>query len=150
VNDDISARFGLGPVDQIGYAVEDMNTSLPRYQALFGPFTVSEADLPGCSIRGREADCRLKLAVNRSGPIEIELIEVLAGETTHTEHLRRCGEGPHHVRFAVSEIDAKLAALQAAGYEVVLYKRFSPTVAFAYVETPPELGRSVIELLQMS
>jgi hypothetical protein len=32
----------------------------------------------------------------------------------------------------------------------VFEKHFGPTVALAYVETPAELGSSVIELLQMS
>ena len=39
--------------------------------------------------------------------------------------------------------------LSEAGFEVVFEKRFGPTVAFAYVETPEALGRSLIELLEM-
>jgi len=145
----ISQAFDLGPIDQIGYVVRDVDEALPAYEAIFGPFDVGESPLPGCTIRGQEADCRLKLAVNRTGPVEIELIEVLEGETPHSEHLRAHGEGPHHVRFQVADLDAKLEAMEAAGFETVFYKRFGPTVAFAYVETPEALGRSVIELLQL-
>jgi methylmalonyl-CoA/ethylmalonyl-CoA epimerase len=145
----IAGRLGLGPVDQVGYVVADLDRSLPRYEAIFGPFEVSEAALPGCTIRGDTADCKLKLAVNRSGPIEIELIQVLEGETSHTEHLRAHGEGPHHVRFRVDALEEKLEQLAGEGFETVLYKRFGPAVAFAYLETPVELGGSVIELLEM-
>lgn len=145
----IAARFGLGPIDQVSYVVADLDRALPRYEAMFGPFEVGEAELPACTIRGRTADCKLKLAVNRSGPIELELIQVLAGETTHSEHLRNHGEGLHHVRFRTDDLDAKLEELSQAGFEPVFYKRFGPGVAFAYLETPPELGGSVIELLEM-
>jgi catechol 2,3-dioxygenase-like lactoylglutathione lyase family enzyme len=105
--------------------------------------------MEACWVRGATVDCTLKLAVNRSGPIEIELIEVLEGDTPHSEHLRTHGDGLHHVRFRVSSLDAKLEALEREGFEVVFVKRFGPNVAFAYVETPPALGRSVIELLEM-
>jgi methylmalonyl-CoA/ethylmalonyl-CoA epimerase len=89
------------------------------------------------------------MAIAHSGSMEIELIEVIEGETTHTEHLRAHGEGLHHVRFRVDDIDAKLPELQAEGFETLLYKRFSPEIAFAYVQTPDAIGGSVIELLQL-
>ena len=79
----------------------------------------------------------------------IELIQVLEGETTHSEHLRAHGEGPHHVRFRVTGLEEKLEQLGKEGFETVFYKRFGPGVGFAYLETPVELGRSVIELLEL-
>ena len=146
---DLAKTLDLGPVDQISYAVENLEHALPRYEALFGRFRVSEASLKDVTYRGKQIDCRLRLAITQSGPIEIELIEVLEGETPHTEHLRTHGEGLHHVRFRAEHLDPKLEALAAAGFETIFYKRFGPTVAFAYAEAPAELGRSVIELLEM-
>ncbi len=141
--------LGLGPIDQVSYVVEDLERALPHYEALYGPFQVGESPLPDCTIRGKRADCKLKLAVNNDGPIEIELIQVLEGETSHSEHLKAHGEGLHHVRFRVQDLDARLEALAAHGYETVFYKRFGPSVAFAYLEAPPAIGGSVIELLEM-
>ena len=149
MTDAMPARYGLGPIDQVSYVVADLERALPRYEALFGPFRVGEAPMPGCTIRGSEADCVLKVAVSDSGPLEVELIQVLEGETTHSEHLRAHGEGLHHVRFRVGSLDAKRAELEAEGFETVLYKRFGPTIAVAYLETPADLGGSVIELLEM-
>jgi hypothetical protein len=142
-------RFGLGGVDQIGYVVADMAASLPHYEALFGPFSVYEAQLDGALFRGETIDCKLKIATNDSGPIEIELIEVLEGETPHTEHLREHGEGPQHVRFRVEGIEAKLAELEAAGYTNIFFKRFGPGIAFSYLESPRAMGGRTIELLEM-
>ncbi len=145
----MSDSLDLGPIDQISYVVADLDAALPRYEALFGPFRVSEAPLPDCTIRGQQADCRLKLAINRVGPVEIELIEVLEGETPHSEHLREHGEGLHHVRFRVRAIEARIHALEREGYACLFFKRFGPGAAFAYLETPPEIGGSLIELLEL-
>ncbi len=143
-------RLGLGPVDQVAYAVVSMEQALERYGAIFGPFEVAEAAMEGCLVRGRPATIRLLYAVNHSGPIEVELIQPLEGEFTITEHLRTHGEGLHHVRFRVAALDKKLEELQRERFETLLYKRFEQlNVAFAYVQTPPELGGSVIELLEM-
>src|ERR1700752_1090699 len=106
----------LGPIDQVAYVVENLERALPRYEAMFGPFQAATYEMKDCMIRGRPGDCTLRLAINDSGPVEIELIEVVAGETTHSEHLRRHGEGLHHVRFRVGALEPKVAALEAEGY----------------------------------
>jgi 4-hydroxyphenylpyruvate dioxygenase-like putative hemolysin len=142
-------RFGLGAIDQIGYVVADLETSMPHYESLFGPFQVGEAQLDGARFRGKQIDCRLKIATNNDGPIEIELIQVLEGETPHTEHLREHGEGPQHVRFRITDIEAKIETLEAAGYENIFFKRFGPDIAFSYMESPTEMGGALIELLEM-
>jgi catechol 2,3-dioxygenase-like lactoylglutathione lyase family enzyme len=146
---DLPADLGLGPIEQVAYVVKDMDSATRRYAALFGPFVVSDQKLEGCSYRGRNADISLKMAVNNSSPVEIELLQPVEGSSPLSEHLETHGEGLHHVRFRVQRIDEKLDELRKRGFEPVLYKRFGPEVAFAYVETPPEFGGHVIELLEM-
>jgi hypothetical protein len=89
------------------------------------------------------------MAVCRRSPVEIELIQPVTGESPWSEHLDEHGEGLHHVRFRVQGIDAKLAELAGKGFSTLMYKRFGPAVAFAYLETPEALGGHVIELLEM-
>lgn len=145
-----SNPFGLnGKIDQVGYVVRNLEESLPFYEGLFGPFDVGEVPMEDVLYRGKRIDCKLKIATNNDGPIEIELIQVLEGETPHTEHLRDYGEGPHHVRFRISDIEEKISALEARGYENIFWKRFGATVAFAYLIAPKELGGSTIELFEM-
>ncbi len=143
------ADLGLGPIDQVAYVVGDMEHAVVRYAALFGPFTISDHKLEGCSYRGLPADLTLKMAVNGSSPIEIELLQPVEGRSPLSEHLEAHGEGLHHVRFRVQGIDAKLEELRIQGFEPLLYKRFEPEVAFAYVQTPPDFGGHVIELLEL-
>ena len=143
------AELGLGPIDQVAYIVEDMDQAVPRYEALFGPFTVSEQTLPDCTVRGATTDLEMKMAVSSSSPVEIELIQPVKGESPWSEHLASHGEGLHHVRFRVDAIDAKLDELNDKGFETLMYKRFGPQVAFAYVQTPGAFGAHIIELLEL-
>lgn len=143
------ADLGLGPIDQVAYIVKDMDRAIPRYEALFGPFTVSEQTLPGCTVRGQPLDLKMKMAVSGASPVEIELIQPVEGESPWSEHLAAHGEGLHHVRFRLQGIDAKLEELRERGFETLMYKRFGPEVAFAYVETPEAFGGHIIELLEL-
>lgn len=142
--------LGLGAIEQVAYIVEDMDRAIPRYAALFGPFTVSEQKLDDCTVRGAKVDLEMKMAVNHSSPVEIELIQPVRGNSPWSEHLESHGEGLHHVRFRVTGIDAKLEELVARGFETLMYKRFGPEVAFAYVETPAKFGGHIIELLELA
>lgn len=149
VAEGVADRFGLGPIDQVAYVVRDMATALPHYRSIFGPFEVAESPLRDCLYRGRPTDCHMRLAVNRSGPVEVELIEVVSGETPLADHLEAHGEGLHHVRFRVSDLDGVLRQMEAVHFKTAFYKRFAPALAFAYVETPAGSGSGAIELLEM-
>jgi len=145
----ISEKFGLGPIGQVAYVVHDMEQALKSYGALFGPFQAYEAPLKGCTIRGKKADCKLHVATNNIGPIEIELIAVLEGHPPHKDHLLENGEGLHHIRFDVEEIEDKIAKMEEAGFKVIFHQRYSPEITFAYLESPDEMGGHIVELLQM-
>ena len=146
----IAAGFGLGPIDQISFAVASVERSLPWYEALFGgPFTVRDVTLTPDKVtyRGAPADAVLRLAFGWTAGIEIELVEVVRGEAPSLEHLREHGDGLHHVRFPVADLDAKTAQLSDAGFEVI-FSGTTPRSRFAYVQAPASLGYTVVELIQ--
>ena len=114
MSDVATDRFGLGGVDQIGYVVASLDASMPFYESLFGPFQVYEAKLEGALFRGREIDCKLKIATNNQGPIEIELIEVMEGEKALTElqKMREELEAVYHNPYVQAQLREIEAALQ--------------------------------------
>jgi catechol 2,3-dioxygenase-like lactoylglutathione lyase family enzyme len=135
----------LPPIDQIGFVVRDVDATLTQYKPLFGAFEVAQYDLDDVDYRGRNVRCTLKIATANSAGVEIEFIEVIDGEAYHREFLDQGRDGPHHIRFTVPDLDATRAQLAARGWNPVFGKRFSPDLAFVYLED--DRGR-VVELFE--
>ncbi len=140
-------QLGLPPIDQIGFVVRDIEQAVARFEPLFGPFSRMQSPVQGADYRGREADCELKLAFGRSGELEIELIECVSGESPHREFIDAGGEGMHHIRFRVDDVDGWVSRLAALGYQSIWYKRWSADTVFCYLERAAD--PTVVELLQM-
>ena len=142
--------LGLGPPDQISFAVADMTEAVPLLSLLFGEFSVRESVLaPGSVVyRGREGRTRLRLGICQAEPVEIELVEVLEGDWPTVDHIDRHGPGLNHIRFVVDDLDAKSAQMQAAGFGEVLRGVSPQGSRFAYLEAPELLGPTLVELLQ--
>lgn len=146
----LAAGFGLGPIDQIGFAVADLDAALPAYAAIFGEFTRRDSTFTPERVRyrGEPSSAELALAFARSGELEIELVEIRKGDGPAAQHIREYGAGLHHVRFTVADIEAKCAAMEAAGFEKVLSGISPRGSRFAYFEKPEQFGHTQFELLQ--
>lgn len=147
--DGIQGELGLSAIDQVSWVVEDLDRALEKFRPLFGEFTLMESTLEGTLYRGEPSDVTLRMAFGRSGGVEIELIQVVSGRSPHLELLERYGEGAHHVRFRVDDVDATTRRLEPLGFQTIWYKRLDEMdVVFAYLEGPPGHGGAVIELFQ--
>ena len=115
----------LGKMSHVGIVVRDMDKAVEYYGSVFGlgPFTTEVYDLKSFAYRGKTASARVKAAIAYSGPVFIELVQVLEGETVHTEFLRERGEGLQHVAFLVRNLDEKLKELAKSGVEPVMRLR---------------------------
>ncbi len=147
--DSLANDLGLPPIDQVAWVVDDLDRALETFGPLFGPFSKLESPLVGTNYRGRRADVTLKIAFGRSGPLEIELIEVVSGESPHRETLEKQGEGIHHVRFRVDELDRDQRRLEKMGFEVIWSHSFPQAdIKWAYLEGPRDRGGVLVELYQ--
>jgi methylmalonyl-CoA/ethylmalonyl-CoA epimerase len=135
----------LPPVEQIGIVVRDVDQAAEYFTSVFGwgPFKIRESEMKGPTYNGRSGDCRLKLAFARSGDVEIELIQVLEGETPHSDFLRRHGEGLQHLRFRVDDCDGMIAALASEGVDPLWHQKFPGIAAFAYMKADKTSGLMV-------
>lgn len=142
-------RVNLPPLEHVGIVVKDMDRAIEYYSSTFGlgPFEVQEREAKGVTYKGQIGSFRLKLAFAQSGPINIELIQVLQGETPHTEFLREKGEGIQHLGFRVDDLEGMLVELAKEGIEPVFH-RMSPPIAFAYLNTD-KIGGVMFELLEV-
>ena len=144
-------KVKLPAVEQIGIVVKDVDRAIEYYNSNFGwgPFRVREVNLDGFTYRGKRGSCRLKIALAKSGPIEIELIQVLEGETPHTEFLREKGEGLQHLRFRVDDLDTTLAELAKESIYPIFHQRVAGSgAAFAYINSD-KIGGVMFELFEL-
>ena len=141
----------LPPVEQIGIVVRDVDQAVEYFTSTFGwgHFQISEVEMKGFTCGDRIGDCRLKMAFARSGGVEIELIQVLEGETPHSDFLRSHGEGMQHLRFRVDDCEGMVEALARDGVEPLWSQRFPGIAAFAYMKTDKTNGL-MVELFEMT
>jgi 4-hydroxyphenylpyruvate dioxygenase-like putative hemolysin len=94
--------------------------------------------------RGEEKPIKARLAFATLGQVELELIQILEGDSFHLEFLRRHGEGIHHLGFFVKDFQAKLEQAKAMGFEVLQMDPFRQ--AYAYLDTR-QAGGIIFELI---
>jgi len=128
-------------VDQIGIVVKDMKATMKFYEKMFGiePFPTVESAIDSA---------KLKIGLFQLGEIQVELIQVLEGETIHSKFLKKRGEGLHHLGFFVKDIEKDLARLEKEGVKVLERGTVLGIVKFAYLDTEKTLG-VILELIQL-
>ena len=88
----------------------DLDESIRMYTGLFG------AELLQRTTNDQEG---LEAALLRMGEADLELLAALRVDSPIGKFLARRGPGLHHVAYAVTDIETKLAEARAAGMELI-------------------------------
>ena len=97
-------------VHHLGIAVDDLDEALATYGRLLGATLEHRASV---SDQGVEA------ASVRVGESRIELLAPTGDDTPVGRFLAKRGPGMHHVAYEVDDVAAELAALTAAGAQLI-------------------------------
>jgi len=143
-------------VAQLGFVVDDAEKMARRYEELLGigPWRlwvpVPQADAantpvaPGQVLHGVpmvHITARTKVAFCEWEGLQFELIQPLAGPSTHFEYLKTQGNGIHHLSFGpVNDHDAMVAAYAAAGIGIEMAGALPRDAQYTYMDTRRELG----------
>lgn len=134
MNDDVQSKLNLSPCEQVGFVVRDLDAALALYEPMFGPFTLMEPGPMTYDYRGNQEECNMRIALGRSGELEIELIEWISGGCPHKEFLDAGREGMQHLRFGADNLEQKVAEAETIGYRSIWSKRYGEGLAVAYLE----------------
>ena len=104
----MSARYR--GIDHVGIAVPDLEAARRVFEGLLGMRVVSEEAVPEQLVRV------LKLDV---GGGDLELLQSTDPEGPIGKFVAKRGAGIHHVTVRVADLSATLAALAAAGVELI-------------------------------
>jgi hypothetical protein len=153
VSDQVMLLLRLPEVGQIGYVVEDVYRAVKEWQVAQHrvPWLILDHDHPS-TFRGRQGRCTLRIALTYEGPLQIELIQVLDGETIHIGAASKPEGQIHHLGFLVRNLDHRLEHCQRNGAQVIqkgTIKSAGMTVDYAYLDTSAVGGPDLIlELIQ--
>jgi 4-hydroxyphenylpyruvate dioxygenase-like putative hemolysin len=155
------ATVELGPISHIGIVVEDCEKAAAWWERVFGvgPFSTEEYVLDASTrfkFKGVPAEARMKASIAYSGKVFIELVEVLEGESPHTEFLRAHGEGMQHVAFSVTDIHQVVSDLAAEGLAPILEYRFETEqggrrfqVEEVYLDSARQISGTTVQLMEI-
>jgi len=137
-------------VHQVGVVVRDLQRAMDYYSSLFGigPFRPLNVTTVDRIIYGNPAPNVSNLSrVTRLGPVQLELIQPISGESIQREFLQRRGEGINHLGFFVEDLEREVAGMMVKGFTAISTGRFTSGGGFAYFDTS-RFGGVLFELVQ--
>src|SRR5206468_7359326 len=121
--------------------VRDIEDAARRYEAMFGgPFAIIEVPGLDVIVRGQRSKTTIKLGFGHTGPLEVELVEVVDGLWPTLDWLDQHGEGLHHLRYPVADVAASRAQMVSAGFSVTVEDIDG---SFVYLESPLLSGMTI-------
>lgn len=140
---------------QIGVVVGDLERSTAALTEIFGigPFHTVEWPPAGRHdleryYHGQRGDFTARMAFALVGPVELELIQPLEGHSIWADFLRDHGEGIHHIRFNVPEMEPVVEWLATHDIEVAqMGSGIRPGTMWANFDSASKVG-FVIEVMK--
>ena len=134
-------QLQLKTVDQISFAVKDIDNVIEAWSSLYGIGLWTFSETSGTDAKGRPWKARMAFAY--LGPVQIELVQCTEGRIFQSRFLDTWGEGLHHLGFHVDDLDAEVSNLVAQGVKILV----QVPSKFAYLDSGGP-GGAIFELIQ--
>jgi methylmalonyl-CoA/ethylmalonyl-CoA epimerase len=107
-------------IAQVALIVEDLEKTVEGYWKLFGIgpwhfYTYGKPLVQRMSYHGQPGEYKMRIALSYLGPLRIELIEMVEGDTVYADFVREHGYGVHHFGLLVEDMEEAIAQAEAAG-----------------------------------
>jgi methylmalonyl-CoA/ethylmalonyl-CoA epimerase len=111
-------------IAQLAIIVEDLDTAVKNYWDIFGIgpwyfYTYGKPLVKRMSYHGRETEYKMRLALSNIGPLRIELIEAMEGETIYADFIKKHGYGFHHLGILVDDVKKKVSEAESRGIKMI-------------------------------
>ena len=152
---DPNAPFPINEIAQVALIVEDLDKAVENYWKIFGIgpwhfYTYGKPLVKRMTRHGKPTEYRMRVALSYIGPLRIELIEPLEGDTVYQEHVDTHGYGVHHFGVLVENMEQALAQAEAAGLKMTQDGAgFGPDDDghYSYLDTEDKVG-TTFELIE--
>jgi methylmalonyl-CoA/ethylmalonyl-CoA epimerase len=152
---DTPLSFLQNGIAQVCIIVPKLEPVVEAYHRLFGIgpwqfYTYKKPLVKEMHFRGKSADYAIRLALSNFGPMRIELIEPLEGDSVYADFVREHGYGVHHFGLLTDDMQAALKQAEEAGLAMTMDGSgfgLDGDGHYAYLDTEKFLGVT-LELIQ--
>ena len=134
-------KLGNLNVFQLGYVYKDIEKQAKIMESVFGvsKFTMVGPLILRINYRGEKAKITVRAAFAQYSETQLELIQLIEGDSIYKEFLDQGREGLHHVLYRVDDLKAVINKYKENGIEVIQSGRIM-TSSYAYMDTEKKLG----------
>lgn len=151
-----SEKVRLECLVQVGVVVRDLDSTVEKLSSAFGmgpwryfEWPLDREDMKGM-YRGKPGNFRFREAFVKLGHVEVEIIQPLEGDSVYSEFLEKKGEGLHHIRLDVPDVDEAVRSWADEGMEIIQWGTgLRPGTRWAYLNTAelPGFGGILFEIM---
>lgn len=150
-----SLSFLKDGIAQVAIVVKDLDETVEQYYRTFGIgpwtfFTYGPRVLKRMTYHGRDVQHTFRIALTQAGPLRIELVEPVEGESIYADFIAEHGYGVQHFGVIVADMQAALAQAAAAGIATIQEGAgfgLDGDGAYAYLDTQEAYGIT-LELIE--
>lgn len=137
------AKVKVSAIQQVCVVCNDLHQTMENYWNILGigPWAVLDFGspmVPDLQYYGKPIWGRYRGAFCQVGPIEMELFETLEGDSIYQDWIDEQGEGLHHIKFLVEDLDVDRVTSELAkqGFPAIQEGHFGPELKnhFAYFD----------------
>jgi hypothetical protein len=151
-----SPVFRIDAINQISIAVRDLDQAMENYWNCLGigpwkVYTYAPPRVKDPTYHGKPAYFKMRLALAFTGPVLVELIQHVEGESVVRDFIEVHGEGLHHFGIFVPDLFAAMKEMKDLGYEVLQSgwgHGKQGDGGFAFISTEHNLS-TLIEIIQV-
>jgi methylmalonyl-CoA/ethylmalonyl-CoA epimerase len=142
-------------IAQVAIIVKDLDKAMAHYWNQFGigpwhVYTYGKPLVKHMTYHGEPAAYKMRIGLSYFGPMRVELIEPLEGETVYADFVAEHGYGVHHFGLLVEDMEEALAEAEAAGLTMTMDGAgfgLDGDGHYAYLDTEDTLGVT-LELIE--
>ena len=135
-------------IAQIAMVVKDLDKTVEMYYKVFGIgpwhfYTYEKPFVQKMTYKGKKADYSMRVALTYFGPMRIELIQEVEGDTVYRDYIKEHGYGVQHLGLLVEDMEEAIRLAEEAGYTVTQDgSGFGPDGDghYAYLNTETDFG----------
>ena len=142
-------------IAQVAILVESLEEAVENYWKLFGIddwqfYTYGKPLVKRMSYQGEPSEYKMRVALSYLGPMRIELIEMVEGDTVYADFVEKHGFGVHHFGVLVEDMGLAIAEAEAADLRMIMDGAgfgHDGDGHYAYLDTEDKIGVT-IELIE--